>query len=175
MTKRSFHPPELYPEINEIAAHFSVIRAEALAARAAMAVMEDNRVRPGVWHVLPLLPEEEDRSAIPEEVWRANRRLAPRSTAILSSIPGLKAFAFSSLAPGGHIQSHKHESPCVTAALCLQDGGDSYLLVAGERRDYRDGEVIIFDYTLEHEVFNLGDGERIVLLVLFDNRWCTSK
>ncbi len=117
-----------------------------------------------------MLPEDEDRQVLPHDTWCANRRLVPKTTEILAAVPALEAYAFSALKPNGHIRPHRHTNAFVTAALCLQHGGNSYIVVGGERRDYRDGELIIFDYTLEHEVFNLGSKERIVLLMLLDNR-----
>lgn len=151
-------------------ARFEMIRDEALAARPAMTEIHDSRARAGAWRVLALLPENEDRQAVPEHTWRANRLRAPKTSELLAAVPGMEAYAFSALEPNGHIRPHRHTNAFVTAALCLQHGGNSYIVVAGERREYRDGEVIVFDYTLEHEVFNLGPDERIVLLMLLENR-----
>lgn len=135
-----------------------------------MTDIHDSRAGPGAWRVLALLPENEDRQVVPEGTWRANRRLVPKTTEILAAVPRLEAYAFSALEPNGHIRPHRHTNAFVTAALCLQHGGNSYIVVGGERREYRDGEMIVFDYTLEHEVFNRGPKERIVLLMLLDNR-----
>lgn len=171
LSNSSFQPLGLYPELESIAARYEVIRDEALAAKSAMTDIHDSRARPGVWSVLPLLAEKEDREVVSQGVCRANRCLAPRTTEIIrAALPSVEAYAFSALEANGHIRPHRHANAFVTAALCLQDGGNSYIVVDGKRRDYRDGEVVVFDYTLEHEVFNLGPNERIVLLVLVDNR-----
>ena len=170
MAPSSYQSIELYPELESICDQFEIIRYEALAVRSAMIDIHDNRVSPGQWRVLVLLPENEDRQVSPEDIWMANRRLVPETTKILTAVPSLEAYTLSTLEPNGHIRPHRHKNAFVTAALCLQNGGDSCIVVDGKRHDYHDGEVIIFDYTLEHEVFNFGAKERIVLLMLFDNR-----
>lgn len=167
----SFQPLGLYPELEQIASRYEVIRDEALAARAAMMNILDSRARPGTWRVLPLLAENEDRGVVPDSICRANRCLAPETTKMIrATLPRVEAYSFSALEANGHIRPHRHTNLFVTAALCLQDGGNSYIVVDGRRRQYRDGEVIVFDYTLQHEAFNLGPNARIVLLMLLDNR-----
>ncbi|WP_298315512.1 aspartyl/asparaginyl beta-hydroxylase domain-containing protein [uncultured Aquimarina sp.] len=165
-----FQTSDLYPELIGIKQHLDSIKEEALLVRNQMSAIEDQRVELDVWNVFSLLPEEEDKVIVSDETWKTNQKLAPISTKILSEIEGLKAYAFSCLAPGGHIRPHKHNNPYVTAILCIQDGGDSYIKVEGEKKKFKNGEFIIFDYTKEHEVYNNGSSDRIVLLILLDNR-----
>lgn len=167
---QAFHSPTLYPELDILWLHFVEIRAEALSCRLSMIDIADGRTTPGAWHILPLLAEREDRAVFSDAQCAHNRLLVPRILEILSAIPDLHAYAFSVLDPGKKILPHRHVNPFVTAAFCLQDGGDSYILVNGERRDFHDKEIIIFDYTQEHEVINNGVQERIVLLLLMKNR-----
>jgi aspartyl/asparaginyl beta-hydroxylase (cupin superfamily) len=100
----------------------------------------------------------------------ANRVIVPRSAALLLQRHGILACAFSALAPEGRIAPHRHQSPYVTASLCLADGGGSFIIADGERRDYRPGEWIVFDYRALHEVVNGGTGIRLVVLLLLQNR-----
>lgn len=166
----AFLSPTLYPELDTLQTHFAQIRAEALACRSSMIDIADGRTAAGAWHILPLLAEKEDRVVFSDAQCAANRLLVPRTIEILSAIPGLHAYAFSVLDPGQKILPHRHVNPFVTAAFCLQEGGDAYLLVNGERRTFYDEETIIFDYTQEHEIVNNGVQERIVLLLLMNNR-----
>jgi aspartyl/asparaginyl beta-hydroxylase (cupin superfamily) len=166
----AFQTLERYPELQEVMQQFEAIRREALSLKSQMIPLNDERVDANVWSVFPLLPEEEDRVVIPEYLWKKNQRLAPKTTRILSSISSLLAYSFSSLKPNGHIRPHVHENPYVTATLCLQDGGDSYIVVNGEKAQFKSGEMIIFDYRQEHEVINLGTDDRVVLLMLLENR-----
>ena len=168
--KTVFQSIDMYPELCAVQAEWQTIREEAIGSLESMTYIRDNRVRPQEWKVLPLMPEEEDRRIIPEEICRQSRRLAPRTIQLVESVPKLKAYAFSVLRPQGHIRPHRHTNPYVTASLCLQSGGESYIIVDGQRRDYRDGEIIIFDYTRTHEVVNRGNDDRIVLLISVDNR-----
>ena len=169
-TMTAFHSPTLYPELETLQVHFAQIRAEALACRASMIDIADGRTAAGAWHILPLLAEKEDRAVFSDAQCTANRLLVPYTLDILSTIPDLHACAFSALDPGKKILAHRHVNPFVTAAFCLQEGGDAYIVVNGERRAFHDKEIIIFDYTQEHEVVNNGVQERIVLLLLMNNR-----
>lgn len=166
----AFHSLTLYPELETLQIHFAQIRAEALACRSSMIDIADGRTAAGAWHILPLLAEKEDRAVFSDELCSHNRLLVPHTTEILSAIPNLHAYAISALDPGKKILPHRHVNPFVTAAFCLQNGGDAYLLVNGERCDFHDHEIVIFDYTQEHEVVNNGEQERIVLLLLMSNR-----
>lgn len=171
--KTIFQPLDLYPELHTVTDHFEEIKAEARSLRTRMVPICDDRVDLNVWNIFPLLPEEEDRVVVPDTVWQENQKQAPKTTQILSGLGSLKAFIFSSLEPQGHIRLHKHDNPYVTAILCLQDGGNSYIVVNGEKKQFKTGEILIFDYTQRHEVFNKGTEDRVVLLMLLENRLLT--
>ena len=170
MQSKAFQTLDLYPELKGVIDHFDEIEKEGNSIRSQMTVLNDFRVETDVWNVFPLLPEEEDRVVIPESLWKHNQYLAPKTTELLSEIPSLLAYSFSSLRPKGHIGLHTHDNPYVTAILCLDDGGDSYIIVNGEKARFKTGETIIFDYRLEHEVFNKGTRDRMVLLMLLENK-----
>lgn len=165
-----FQELDLYPELLEIKKHFEDIKQEAFSLMDEMFSINDFRVESNVWNVFPLLPEVEDRSVVPDVIWKRNQQLAPLTTKLLSSIKSLEAYSFSTLKPSGHILPHVHENPYVTASLCLQDGGDSYMVVNGVKADFKTEDFLIFDYTQEHEVVNNGTQDRIVLLLLLKNR-----
>jgi beta-hydroxylase len=163
---RPYYDPATFPELASVRAAWRELRDEALAARAQMSNVDDRRTRPGEWAVLPLLPEPEDRALYPAAECAAYRAAAPRTVDLVGSIPGVRGYVFSVLAPGALIEAHQHSQPHVTAALCLQGGGASSIEVGGERRAFVDGEWTVFDYTLVHAVTNDGELDRIVLLVL---------
>lgn len=149
-------------------ASWETIRDEARVALARLGDELRGQIKPS-W-ILPLVPEAEDRHVFTEDVYARARSLAPTTCERVGAIPYVKAFAFSRLMPGEHIPSHEHWNPYLTALLCLQGGAGCRILVRGERRDFVDGQYIVFDYTLPHEVFNDGDLERIVLLILIAKR-----
>lgn len=149
---------------------WSTIRDEALAVRERMLPVFDGRADSGLWKVLPLWTEPEDSGRFPPDLCTSCRALTPRTTAIVESVPGILACMFSMVAPGGRILPHRHHNPFLTVSLCLQSGGDSFIVVGRDRTDYRDGELIVFDYRQMHEVVNRGHADRIALLLLVENR-----
>jgi aspartyl/asparaginyl beta-hydroxylase (cupin superfamily) len=121
-------------------------------------------------YILPLLPEPEDRNDIADELYAEARALAPFTTQLVGQIPYLVAYAFSKLVAGRKIPLHEHWNPYLVAILCLQHGGASHISVGGERREFVDGEIVMFDYTLPHESKNDGTDDRYVMLMVVDPR-----
>ena len=148
---------------------------EGMEALGAMVPVDDGRSWAGAWRALPLRVEQEDLVIMPEAACQANREIVPRSAAVLLQSNRIVACAFSALAPGGRIAPHRHRHPYVTASLCLADGGGSFIIAGGERRSYQPGEWIVFDYRALHEVVNSGDGIRLVVLLLLQNRLASER
>jgi aspartate beta-hydroxylase len=164
--RKRYYDPSAYPEIDALRTQTSLILGEA---RATLASLGDKMK--GDTFILPLVPEPEDRHPVADPIWAAARALSPQTTVLLTAIPYVVAFAYSKLAASGHIAEHEHWNPYLVAILCLDDGGGrSFLRVGGERRDFRDGELLLFDYTLPHEAVNEGERDRIVLLISIDPR-----
>lgn len=92
----------------------------------------------------------------------------PRTTALVRDIPGLRTAGFSRLAPGTVIAPHVGYSRDVLRLhLALQTPDGCGLRVGGEMRRWRAGECLIFDDTVEHEAWNRGSADRVVLLADF--------
>ena len=118
-----------------------------------------------------------------------NRRLCPTTLRVLDSIPaaadmakkGVGESTFSALHGGAHLKPHCGSTNCrLTCHLpLLVPPGDVSIRVGNERRQYREGELMIFDDSFEHEVWQQGspDSVRVVLLIRFwhpdipPNRW----
>lgn len=165
----SFYSIDLYPEIGEIIQHIDMLQDEAMSVIEHMTTIQDSRINSEKWLVLPLKPEEEDKNFISDTALEETRKLAPKTVSLLDKY-NLHAYAFSVLKPGGHILPHRHSNPYVTASVCLSDGGNSYIKVNKDEKRYISNEVIIFDYTQLHEIYNQGNEDRLVLLLLLDNR-----
>jgi hypothetical protein len=97
--------------------------------------------------------------------------LCPRTLAALESapqpvIPGRAPIAlFSRLTPGTHIQPH--HGLLNTRLIChlpLIVPTDCAIRVGAETRAWREGELLIFDDSFEHEAWNRGTSDRTVLL-----------
>lgn len=98
-----------------------------------------------------------------------NCSLAPRTTEVVEQIPGMKTAFFSILSPGKHIPAHRGPyKGVVRAHLGLkvpEPREQCRIRVGDEVRHWEKGEVMIFDDTHDHEVWNDTDGERVVLFL----------
>jgi len=105
------------------------------------------------------------------QVVEENARLCPRTMDVLRELPlahvpgATPSVLFSVLAPGAHIPPHNGmlntrlicHLPLITPPGCS-------LRVGGETREWRYGETLIFDDSIEHEAWNRSDQTRVVLL-----------
>jgi len=170
MTASAFQSASGYPELSNILNNFNHICHEANLSYEKLVAVNDSRIHTNAWQVLPLKVEAEDKAVMNDALCQKNRSLAPVTCATLEAITSIKAYAFSILKPTGHILPHAHDNPYVTAMLCLKDGGEAFIRVNGQTQYFHEREIIVFDYTQLHEVKNNGTQDRIVLLMLMDNR-----
>ena len=97
---------------------------------------------------------------------RSARALCPRSVALVESIPGLNAAAFTLLPPGKTLG--KHRDPFAGSlryhlGLVTPNSDACAIWVDGEKYYWRDGEDVVFDETYVHWAANKSDVERIIL------------
>ncbi len=168
MRRQPFLPITEFPDLERVQQQWRTIREEAKLAFDVLGTELGDQV--GASWILPLVPEEEDRHKFDDRVYARACELAPTAARSASSIPYVLAYAFSKLAPRQTIAPHRHWNPYFTAGLCLQGGGHSHIVVGGQRRDFVDGELVVFDYRMTHEVANEGPVDRIVMLLLIDPR-----
>jgi beta-hydroxylase len=93
----------------------------------------------------------------------------PKTTEVVRSIPGLTMAGFSVLEPGTHITEHRGPNK---GALRHQLGvivpgaeGDCRIRVGDEMLVWREGESVMFDFTVPHEAWNDSDGIRVLLML----------
>ena len=107
----------------------------------------------------------------------------PKTTSLLSKIDQshLHGVGFSWLRAGAHIYPHTGyiaDNRIIRSHLALsvprptQDGviipeKDCWLRVGGETKTWREGEILIFDDTIEHEAQNNTDKDRVVMIFDF--------
>lgn len=164
----AFLPLDRFPELLEVQSSWMDLQREAVVTLDTIGNELGDAI--GASWILPLIPEDEDRHKFADHVYARACSLAPLAASLRSRIPYILAIAFSKLAAGQHIAEHRHWNPYFTAVLCLQGGAHSHIIVGGERRDFCDGEMFVFDYRMTHEVQNNGEVDRIVLLLLIDPR-----
>lgn len=91
-----------------------------------------------------------------------------RTAALIEDIPGMVTAGFSRLSPGTHIQPHAgYTDQVLRFHLGLSGGTDCGLRVGDETRGWHPGSAFVFDDTQEHEAWNRGDSDRVVLLLDF--------
>lgn len=97
-----------------------------------------------------------------------NCELCPETTRLIEQVPGLTTAGFSSLAPGTHIAAHVGYTSAVLRChlgLVVPDG--CTMRVGSETRQWQEGRCLVFDDTVEHEVWHRGDRPRVILLLDF--------
>lgn len=99
--------------------------------------------------------------------WNCER--CPRTTEVVRGIPGLTVAGFSILEPGTHITEHRGPNK---GALRYQLGvivpgapGDCRIRVGDEMIVWRDGEGVMFDFTVPHEAWNDSADIRVLLML----------
>jgi len=101
-----------------------------------------------------------------------NCALCPRTAALLASLPGMRTAMFSILAPHYHIVPHKGPTRAVIRAhLALKVPNDwqkVWIRVDNQILHWKQGKVMLFDDTYEHEVRNDSDESRAVLFIDID-------
>jgi len=103
---------------------------------------------------------------------KENCARCPKTTAIVSKIPGLRTALFSIHAPGMEIAPHKG----VTAGICVahmglkipKNGTNCAIRVEDNIVHWKEGKSFVFDDTREHETWNHTDEERVILLLHID-------
>ncbi|OYW22210.1 MAG: aspartyl beta-hydroxylase [Sphingomonas sp. 32-62-10] len=109
--------------------------------------------------------------AIPENIARC-----PNTAKAIAGIPGLNSAFFSILAPGTHIPDHRGVTKalitCHLGLIVPKDGPQTEGQDQGVRMRVDDqivrwgeGEMLVFDDTYRHEVWNDSDATRVVLLI----------
>lgn len=106
------------------------------------------------------------------ERFDANHARCPRSSALLESLPLVRIRAhapeicFSVLTAGSHILTHTGVTNSrLVVHLPLLVPSDCAIRVGGEDRAWREGEVLVFDDSFEHEAWNRSDSTRVILLM----------
>jgi len=166
-----------FPWVDTLEGEFEAIRAEAQAL-----IEADVGFEPYVQRD-PNRPAFDPRGLMDNPNWGAfylvkdgapvaqNAALCPRTFAALGQVPLCRlenrtpAVLFSLLRPGTRIPPHHgFTNARVIAHLPLIVPRDCALRVGNETRAWREGEVMIFDDSIEHEAWNRSGAPRIVLI-----------
>lgn len=106
---------------------------------------------------------------VSESAHLENAARCPRTVSACCAVPGLVHAGFSLFQPGTHLYPHRGERMDVLRCHLplLVPTGDVGLRSGNDTRSWERARCLIFDDTFEHEAWNHGDGDRVVLLVTF--------
>ena len=96
-----------------------------------------------------------------------NARICPKTAALIYSIPEILSCDYSYLNEHTHVQPHKGYSRMVLRChlpLIVPDEKLCGLRVGDQIRHWKEGELMIFDDSFEHEAWNKTDKKRVVLM-----------
>lgn len=93
--------------------------------------------------------------------------LCPRTVEILAKVPAVHGAMFAYLPPRSHLT--RHADPIAISlryhlGLATPNSDACFINVDGQKRSWRDGEVILFDETYLHYVRNDTDSDRLILM-----------
>jgi beta-hydroxylase len=92
----------------------------------------------------------------------------PETMGLVESVPGLRTAGFSILQPGTHIRPHVgYTSAVLRCHMGLVVPENCAMRVGTEVRTWEEGGCLIFDDTVEHEVWHRGVSPRAILLIDF--------
>jgi beta-hydroxylase len=93
--------------------------------------------------------------------------LCPKTVELIKQLPEVKLAMFSILEPGSIIKPHTGPfKGCVRYHLGLDvPEKDAFIMIDGNKYEWKNGEDILFDDTYYHEVKNLSNKKRIILFI----------
>ncbi|MBY0526036.1 MAG: aspartyl/asparaginyl beta-hydroxylase domain-containing protein [Gemmataceae bacterium] len=156
-----------YPFTRVLEEHWQEILAEygAVSRNQGMHAWPEKQLYDGQWDTFGLYAFGNRR--------HRNCDLCPVTTRLVEQIPGLQMAGFSRLAPGTHIKPHcgydGWAQYVLRCHLALQVNDQCALRVGPETRKWETGKTLVFCDATEHEAWNHGDKERVVLLLDFRN------
>jgi beta-hydroxylase len=178
---RPLYEASEFPWVGQLEENWESIREELLA------VLEDPESLPNFQDI-----STDQVSITQDDKWKTffffaygltserNCRLCPVTARVAGSIPGMQTAFFSILSGGKHIPAHRGAWKGVLRVhlgLIIPDPPSRCRIrIHDQTREWREGEVLIFDDTYEHEVWNDSTDQRVVLFLDVERplRWPVS-
>lgn len=160
-----FYDTAKYPWVREIEKLLPGVREEFVSNRDKVPFMDSHEVQlfTGSWRVLPFFNEKAERVDAVHELF-------PKTSELLSLIPGRIGAAFSMLGPGTEIITHDGYIGGPTTLrihIPILIPGSGALTALGETREWTPDKCLIFDDSKDHSAYNHSDKDRTVLIVDF--------
>ena len=160
----------LVPGLNEVAGEWSAMRDEIIP------LMRERETIPPLGKISP-----DHRRIASSPAWKSfflqgygyhaadNQARCPLITDAVSRIPGVIVAFLSIMEPGTHVPRHRGLTKswlnCHLPLMLPQDGKRCEIAVDGRTHRWREGEWFVFDETYPHEVWNMSDEPRVMLLL----------
>jgi len=159
-----WYEPEEFPWTRKLVEEYDQIREEADRATALAAhAPQIGPLAEGTWNVLHL--------RVMGQPTAAGRLVCPKTSGFVTQLPGCGDAGMvyiSSLAPGTHVKAHCGASNTrLRCHLGLKVPPSCSIRVGDETRDWRECGVLVFDDSIDHEVWNRGTETRQVLILDF--------
>ena len=169
---------EVCPDLQLLVDHRATILEEAMIAMKSDWIQWPEEIRysssgsDNDWYVFPFLYTFPARDPACMKFVDKCCALCPRTVALLKQIPGIRTALFSKLGPHTELGVHVGWSDLSNYILRTHlglivpgNGTQCGMRVEGENRYHAEGELIIFDDSLQHMAFNETEEERVVLIV----------
>jgi len=162
-----FYPSEDFPHLLRLTENFAVIKSELIA------LLEYKKEE--FWHkVYQKYVDGENPIAWKMFTFlffqmksKQHAKLCPLTASLIYSIPEIISCDFSFLEPKTKILPHLGYSKMVLRChlpLIVPEGNKCAIRVGNETHFWKEGELVIFDDSFEHEAWNDSDRQRVVLM-----------
>ena len=165
-----FYDIDKFPELKEVQKHWKEIRDEILACKNEFYPFGINNPKDS-WFNLPLKPILADvQNLNMQKLIYSLRDACPKTREICKEVDP-DGYMFISLKGNGYVSPHMDNTNHVTAMLGLDLEDYNIIRCENDYKKINKGEFIIFDYTKEHESWNLSNKDRLVLVLAMENKY----
>jgi beta-hydroxylase len=164
--RTAYLSPDLFPDLKPLTAQWQMIRDEAVAMQSAGAIKASAQLDDVGFNSFFKTGWKRFYLKWYDEAHPSAATLCPKTTALLRSIPSVKAAMFAELPPNGRLVRHRDPyagSLRYHLGLVTPSDPRCYIDVDGQQYYWKDGEAVVFDETYIHYAENKTDCNRIIL------------
>ncbi len=163
----SFYDPALFPWVSEIKKNYSQIKNEISA------IVEKERASMPVYFNTSLVEKGTRWKTFSFMFWGIqfprNMKQAAVTASVMKNIPGIVSCSISMLEAGSRIKPHRGDTNTIIRChIPISIPGSlpkNGFRVAEDTREWKEGEVLLFNDSEEHEAWNLSEKERVILIL----------
>ncbi len=159
-------PDRYFPELAPLRAHWREIRDEGLRLRELQHIKAADGYNDAGFNSFFRRGWKRFYLKWYDDAHPSAAELCPRTTALLRTLPSVKAAMFAELPPGGELRPHRDPfagSMRLHLGLATPNDDACFIDVDDQRYSWRDGEWTMFDETFIHSARNDTQSNRIIL------------